>query len=355
MARLVDRLGTAAEHWLMAADGRLEGINALGLAGRVHAIPERLAIGGGIAPGNVALVRRLLSAIRPHVLLTYNFGAIEAALAHRLWPACRNLHFEDGFGPEETDGRQLARRVWLRRFALFGSATIVVPSRTLEQMARSRWRFPGNQVVYLPNGINVGRFAPALCDRPSAGVTIGTVCALRPEKNLARLLRAVADLPPQLVNRIVIAGDGPERAHLMATADRLGLTSKVDFVGHVVGPEAVLRTLDLFALTSDTEQMPLGLLEAMATGLPVVATDVGDVRIMLPAPQHPFVIAREDEGALTRGLAALAGDRDLARRLGTANRAHACAHFDEDVMVRSFARLIGVSEPAFATRLPSAA
>jgi glycosyltransferase involved in cell wall biosynthesis len=321
----------------------------------VHPIPERFAKGGGIAPRNVGLVRGILGTIRPDVLLTYNFGAIEAALAHRLWPACRHLHLEDGFGPEETDGRQLARRVWLRRLALFGSSTIVVPSRHLERIARARWRFAARQVMYLPNGIDVGRFALVSADRSSAGLTLGAVCALRPEKNLARMLRAVAALPPHLVNRIVIAGDGPERAALMATADRLGLASRVDFVGHVARPEAVLRTLDLFALTSDTEQMPLGLLEAMATGLPVVATDVGDVRAMLPRPQHPFVVARDDEGALVRSLAALAADRELARCLGTANRAQVCAHFTEDVMVRRFAHLIGVSEPPSAMPLPSAA
>ena len=87
MARLVDRLGSAAEHWLMAADGRLEGIEALALAGRVHPIPERFTKGRGIATRNVGLVRRLLSTFRPDVLLTYNFGAIEAALAADGYPA----------------------------------------------------------------------------------------------------------------------------------------------------------------------------------------------------------------------------------------------------------------------------
>ena len=354
-ARLVDRLGPAAEHWLMAADGRLEGVAALGLAGRVHAISERFAKGGAIAPGNVALVRRLLKTIRPDVLLTYNFGAIEAALAHRLRPVCRHLHLEDGFGPEEGDGRQLGRRVWLRRLALFRASTVVVPSRSLERIARSAWRLPANQVAYLPNGIDVRRFAPASSSRSTDGLTVGTICALRPEKNLGRLLRAVAALPSPMVSRVVIAGDGPERNALKATAERLGLTPKVDFIGHTTRTEAVLRTLDLFALTSDTEQMPLGLLEAMATGLPVVATDVGDVRAMLPAPQHPFVVPREDDGALALSLAALAADRDLARRLGVANRAEVCARFTEGAMVRGFAQLLGVGAPSLATPLPSAA
>ncbi len=321
----------------------------------MHPIAERFAKGGGIAPRNVGLVRGILGTIRPDALLTYNFGAIEAALAHRLWSACRHLHVEDGFGPEETDGRQLMRRVWLRRLALSRSSTVVVPSRTLERIALSRWRFPASQVVYLPNGIDVGRFAPAARDRSTSGLTLGTVCALRPEKNILRLLRAFAALPRVLVERLVIAGDGPEQAALAAAVDRLGLASKVEFLGHAARPEAVLRTLDLFALTSDTEQMPLSLLEAMATGLPVVATDVGDVRDMLPVPQHPFVVARDDDAALASSLAVLASNGHLRRRLGAANRAHICAHFTEDVMVRRFARLIGVSERDLTTSVPSAA
>ena len=134
---------------------------------------------------------------------------------------------------------------------------------------------------------------------------IGTVAALRPEKNLARLLRAfrlVADVMPA---RLVIAGDGPERPGLEQLTRDLGLSGLVRFTGHLDDPAALYRTLDIFALSSDTEQMPLSVIEAMASGLPVAATAVGDVAAMLAAENQAFVTPLED--------AALAGRLRLWR------------------------------------------
>ena len=119
-AQLIHRLDPSTEHLLVAADGCLDGIDALGLTNRVRVLPCTLLKGPGLAFRNLTLMRSLLRRERPDALLTYNFGAIEAALAHRLWPSCRHIHFEDGFGPDEVSGRQLQRRVWLRRLALWG-------------------------------------------------------------------------------------------------------------------------------------------------------------------------------------------------------------------------------------------
>ena len=279
---------------------------------------------------------------RPDALLTYNFGAIEAALAHRLWPSCRHVHFEDGFGPDEVSGRQLLRRVWLRRLALSGRTRIVVPSRTLERIALSEWRFAASRVEYLPNGVDLKRFAPRPDAATAGTLKVGIVSALRPEKNVARLLRAVAALPETADISLVVAGDGPERRALTALADTLDIASRVEFAGHVARPEQLMRRLDLFALSSDTEQMPLTLLEAMASGLPVVATDVGDVRATLPPSQYPFVVQPDDETALSAAMATLARDRALARRLGAANRERVCTHYGEDAMIRRYAQLFDV-------------
>jgi glycosyltransferase involved in cell wall biosynthesis len=109
----------------------------------------------------------------------------------------------------------------------------------------------------------------------------------------------------------------------------------VEFAGHRADPATLYGGFDIFALSSDTEQMPLSVLEAMASGLPVAATDVGDVAAMLDAANRPYVVARED-GALADALAVLAARSDLRDALGAANRARAKAEFDETDMIAAW-------------------
>lgn len=348
-AELIRAFGTAFEHALVAVDGRTEAVAAFDLAHTVRLLPLRFDKGRGIAPRNLIEIRRLLRAERPALLLTYNFGAIEAALANRLRPLCPHLHFEDGFGPEESADAQLRRRVWLRRLALRSDTRIVVPSRTLERLAVERWGFPAGRVLFIANSVDLARFA-APRSAPAAGierrpgeVLIGTLAALRPEKNLARLLRAFAAASQRLPSRLAIVGDGPERQRLHALAGELGIAERVIFTGQLARPEDVLAMLDLFALSSDTEQMPISLLEAMAAGLPVVATDVGDIAAVLPPAQRPFVVKLAAEDRLAPALARLMTDGVLRRRLGAANQAQARRLFDRNAMIARYRELFAAS------------
>ena len=285
--------------------------------------------------GNILRYRRLLRQIRASVLVTYNWGSIEWVIANAL-VGVRHVHLEDGFGPEERD-RQLPRRVWARRL-LLRRATVVLPSQTLWRIATRTWRLTDKRVRYIPNGIDLTRFAAGGAETGPEPV-IGTVAALRPEKNIARLLRAFAIVRRTHPAQLVIAGDGPERAALQALSASLGLTDSVRFLGHMAAPQDAYRQFDIFALSSDTEQMPLSLLEAMAAGLPVVATNVGDVAAMLAEPNRPFVTA-PDDGALATALAALLADPALRDRLGVANRGRAEAEYDQEQMFRDYADLL---------------
>ena len=137
---LANAFGDRYEHTIVALDG--DGSAASLVSARVTLSFRDLTIrrSSGVALDNLQRLRALLREERPDLLLTYNFGGLEAALANRWWPLCPHLHFEDGFGPDETGDRQLPRRVWLRRVALSGNSVVVVPSRTLEQIALARWR-----------------------------------------------------------------------------------------------------------------------------------------------------------------------------------------------------------------------
>ncbi len=286
--------------------------------------------------GNLRRFRAVLRATRPDALITNNWGSIEWAMANAL-PLARHIHIEDGFGPEERD-RQIPRRVWTRRLLLRRS-TIVLPSRRLLEIANTIWRLPPSRLVYLPNGIDLDRFASGRPPRsPGAPVVVGTVAALRAEKSVGRLIRAAAVTSPPV--SLLIVGDGPERPGLEALSADLGLGDRVRFVGHQADPRPFLEQMDIFALSSDTEQMPLSLLEAMASALPVAATDVGDVRHML-APDNATaeLVTQREDAALAMAIGRLADDAALRARLGQANRARAEAEFDQRRMFDAYAAL----------------
>ncbi len=247
----------------------------------------------------------------------------------------RHIHIEDGFGPDEALG-QLWRRVLTRRLVLRKS-TVVVPSRSLEESARDLWRIPRGRLRYIPNGIDVERFR-----RRSNGENpmpvVGTVSTLRREKNLGRLLRAFAATVRQIPCRLVIVGDGAERGALEEATRALGVSELVRFEGHVEDPSALYSTFDIFALTSDTEQMPYTVIEAMAAGCPIAATDVGDVHDMVATENRPFVVGRDDK-AISGALARLVADSALRKKIGEANAKMARQRYSQNTMFDAFAEI----------------
>lgn len=288
----------------------------------------------------LAGIARLLAKLRPALLVTSNWGSVEWAIANRVGPRLPHLHTEDGFGPGESQ-RQFRRRVWARRLVLRGS-DVVLPSVTLLRAAREVWRLPEARLHLIPNGIDLTRFAPHgdAAWFPGDGPLIGSVAALRPEKNLARLIRAVALLRADgAALRLALIGDGPEATRLRALAAALNLTDVVTFAGAMPDPAAAYRAMDIFALSSDTEQMPFSVLEAMATGLPVVSTDVGDVGAMLAEDGRGVVVPLQDL-ALAEALRALLRDPLQRARIGKANLARARTCYDERAMFQAFAALI---------------
>jgi L-malate glycosyltransferase len=342
-ATLVNAIGPELEHVVVSLDGvgGAENLMRPGLRLRRRAVTARK--GRGLSLRNLRSFRSALQEEQPDLLLTYNWGAIEWALADRFHPICPHLHVVDGFGPEEAV-RQLARRVWMRRLALSGATTIVVPSHALRGLVIETWKLDPMRVRHIPNGVDVAALARearqpwSLRRRPDERL-LGTLGGLRSEKNLRRLLRIAAMLPRDQAWRLVIAGAGGQRADLETQAHTLGLSERVVFTGFVDRPASVLGGLDVYVLTSDTEQMPISVLEAMAVGLPVLATDVGDLRLMLPAEsRNTCVFPRDQEKAFADRLAALLASPDERRRLGALNRAKA-AEFGLEAMVVSYDRL----------------
>ncbi|MBX3464414.1 MAG: glycosyltransferase [Planctomycetes bacterium] len=316
--QLFARLGQGWAHTVLAMDGCTEA--AAQLPARVDVALAPAPPRGGLL-ANVSRLRGWLSAQRPELVLTYNWGAIEAAIAARSL-GLPLVHHEDGFLPEEAE-RRLRRRSWLRRLALRG-VPVVVPSQVLRRIATTEWKLPPAQVHHLPNGVDLGRFRPA---PPPAEPVVGTVGGLRAEKDHATLLRAFAGLGPAAA-RLDLAGGGPLADDLRALADQLGVRERVRFHGPVRDTAPCYAAMSVFVLSSRTEQMPIALLEAMACGLPVVATDVGDVRAILPPAAAEGIVPPGDPAALAAALRRLLADADRRQRLGAENRRQVELHYE---------------------------
>lgn len=341
IATVMNRLGRRYRHTVVALDGNLDAAAHVG--SDVAAGYRSVALPRYSLPKALARIAAELKDLGPDLLLTYNWGAVEWALAAMLTRRGAHLHLESGFGLEEAEGLKL-RRALFRRLALARTDAVVVPSHTLAAIARQSWRIPPGRIVHIANGIDCRRFAappnPELRARllggDEAGVVVGTVAPLRPEKNVGRLLRVFRDLPTAVPTRLLIVGDGSERAGLEAEAAALGIADRVIFAGYVAEVERVLGLIDVFVLTSDTEQMPNALLQAMANGRAIASTDVGDVRRILPAEAGRFVVGKTDERALARVVADLVETPALRTAAAEANRCHVVAHHALDGMIATY-------------------
>lgn len=330
--QILNRLGDAFRHTLVALDGHFDAATLLSPRVRADCMAFE-PLRNPLRMGRRYL--ELLDTRRPDLLLTYNFGTVDAVAAAALRPRLPVLHTEDGFGPDEARG-QKSRRVWYRRLVLRRAQRVVAPSHVLFTIMRHVWRLPAHSLAYVPNGVDTGRFRPAP-RRNAREVVIGTVGQLRPEKCHDVLLQACEKLARERPIRVVIAGDGSERPRLEQLARTLGLADRVLFLGHCNDPAPVYASLDVFALSSSTEQMPLSLLEAMAAGLPVAATGVGDVREMVSEENRPCIVSQPS--ALTAALRRLADEPALRGELGDANRRRAVERYSLDRMLAEYGRL----------------
>jgi glycosyltransferase involved in cell wall biosynthesis len=258
----------------------------------------------------------LLNREKPDLVLTYNWGSMDGVQAAI---ACNRpiIHTEDGFGDDEAL-RQRRRRVWHRRVVLRAARVVVAPSKTLAKIMSGVWKLPTHLIRYIPNGVDIDKFSPAPASEVTRNsVVVGTVGQFRREKRQDLLIEACAMLASTQDVRLVLVGDGPEKVALRKKTHALDFDSRVDFPGRVLEPQGLYRQFDIFALSSSTEQMPLSVLEAMASGLPVLSTDVGDIKSMVSVANQEFVT---NWAGYQEALGRLAADAPLRRHLGSENR-----------------------------------
>ena len=342
--RLINAFGPGVAHAIVSAEpGRMEAAQQI-LRQIPVAYPRDFpSLRGWPTP---ARLQRLARAMQGYdLVLTYNWGAMDAVMAHTAFKDIFGLppliHHEDGFN-EDEQARLKPTRNFYRKIALGRSNGLVVPSETLEAVALEVWDQPLGRVRHIANGIDTKAFAKK--PRPDAlrGMVkrkgefwVGAVAGLRKVKNLPRLVSAFAPLSDEW--HLVIVGEGPEREAIRAAAEDHGVGHRVHLPGFAADPARYVGLFDIFAISSDSEQAPLSLIEAMAAGLPVAAMDVGDVARMVAEPNRRFVDS--SSGALAASLRALAASADLRGAVGRANREEARARFDEKPMIAAYRRL----------------
>ena len=265
------------------------------------------------------------------------------ALLRRLRPALLHAHYATGYGTLSrlADYRPTLLSVW-------GSDVLVFPHQagwrrrlvrrnllaadylasTSHAMRSAVEQLVGRRrpIAVTPFGVDCQQFQPA-AGRPSeATITIGTVKSLERTAGLDTLIRAfgmLADWHPDQDLRLLIVGDGPERAPLERLTRSLGVGGRVTFVGavpHNAVPEWVAR-MDMFATLSNSEGFGVGVLEASACGIPVVVSDVGGLGEVVRHGETGLLVSPRDLEGAARAMESLVGDPALRTRMGAAGRA----------------------------------
>ena len=294
-------------------------------------------IGLNKKPGfDVALflgLRRLLTTLAPCAVLTHHAGPlVYGGPAARVAGVTRLIHVEhDVWHYEGARRRRLMRAVVaLTRPTIVGVAEAM--RSPLHEM------FPGRPVHIIANGVDLDRFTgDRLRTRKILGIAddaqvIGAAGRLEWVKGHDILIRAVAMLDPKSI--LFILGDGSRRAELQALALTLGVAGRIQFLGHRDDAAALLPALDVFCQPSRSEGLPLAILEAQACGVPVIASNVGDMPAAI-CPESGRLTPPEDVPALAAALRAT-----LGRNAPASPRAFVASRFDWRRTLNGYAKLL---------------
>jgi starch synthase (maltosyl-transferring) len=222
----------------------------------------------------------------------------------------------------------------------------VCVSQSVADFSHSHGGLPRDKLVVIPNGVNVQHFDQAApIDLTQLGVPAGRraityVGRLDRQKRVDWLLHAASRFLPNLPEHdLLLVGRGPERERLETVAKELGLAERVHFAGWQAQVPAILKASELLVLPSAWEGMPNVVLEAMACGLPVVATDVEGVREVIGPQAQSQVVSAHDQPAFAERVRSLAGDARLGRELGSANHRRAAMEFTTRSSIKAYERL----------------
>jgi glycosyltransferase involved in cell wall biosynthesis len=239
----------------------------------------------------------------------------------------------------EADWRRPRDR-WLSRFAYRRAARIIAVSGRIQRRLIERDRVPPARVAVIPNGLSrlptaASPAAPPLRADGHTGPIIGVIARLQPEKGVAYFLQAAAQVAKRApAARFVVIGDGPLRRQLEALSDQLSLNGRVQFLGLRPDAPTLVSGLDVLAVPSLSEGTSLRVLEAMAAGVPIVASAVGGIPEQIRHEREGLLVPPGDPKMLGAGILRVLEDPAWARRLGEAGRQRVASCFSYEAMLR---------------------
>ena len=287
-----------------------------------------------------------MKAVRPAIVHSRNWGGIEAVLAARLAGVPVIIHSEHGYDLNMQGGLPLRQTVYRNLSYRYATAVFTV-TEELRRYHSTQARCSPSRIGVLYNGVDTEKFKgrPQLRSalRQQLGIAsdclvtgfVGRMIAL---KDVSTLLRSVEMIASEFPNfHILLIGEGPERAHLEDyVAGSSSLPGRVTFAGNRPDVADLLNAMDVFVLPSLAEGMSNTLLEAFATGIPAIATNVGGNPEIVEDGVSGYLFPPRDVSALANRLQVLLGDDRLRKTVGTAARNHAVANFSLDGMLNRY-------------------
>lgn len=293
---------------------------------------------------------KLFREVRPDIIHSRNLAALETQLLTIGLPGVKRVHGEHGRGMDDLDGTNW-KYLTFRRLMRPLIHRYVAVSKDLEQWLTDLVRARPARVRQIYNGVDHDRFSPGL-EIPAASIppawlgfddmlVIGTVGRLTPVKDQKSLVRAVGELrviAPMLFDRIrlVIVGDGPLRQSLADLVDELDMTEMTWLPGDRDDVPELMAVMDVFVLPSLAEGISNTILEAMSSGLPVIATAVGGNLELVEDGYNGCLVPVGDSVAMARALGALLDDESDRKRQGANARLRVCERFDWNRTVEAY-------------------
>jgi sugar transferase (PEP-CTERM/EpsH1 system associated) len=317
-------------------------------------------------PGNSLVTHlrlwRVLKQLAPDIVHTRNLAALECTLTAMLAGVRVRIHGEHGRDVDDLDGNNVGRQR-LRRFFRPLVHRYVAVSQDLESYLQQKVGVPASRITQIYNGVETELFRPARAGpeslrwprRENDGLfVIGTVGRMQEVKDPLNLVKAFILLVQALPGarsklKLVMAGDGPLRRQALEILERAGLVESTWLPGNRDDIPAIMRGLDLFVLPSLAEGISNTLLEAMASGLPVVATRVGGNPELMEEGITGSLVPPADPQALSTAIQEYFVNRELVRRHGVDARRAVESRFGMDAMVKAY---IGVYDSVLAHGAP---
>lgn len=289
---------------------------------------------------------RLFRRLRPTLVHSRNLAAMEAQFPAWLAGVPYRVHGEHGRDVLDIDGtnrKYILQRRLLKPFIHH----FIALSRDLETYLGTKIGVPDRQLTRIINGVDIDRFHPGeagersllpegFADQDACVIgTVGRMEAIKDQLTLARAFIRLLQLLPEQSRRLrlVLIGDGSQRVQIEQELDAADALPQVWFAGSRDDVPALLRSLDVFVLPSLAEGISNTIMEAMACGQPVVATDVGGNSELVVDGETGFLVPRADPGAMAEALQQYVHDADIRHAHGQAARRRAEREFSLDVMV----------------------